>query len=163
MIVNCANICKSCPLRDAKIRCNRDYLNMTSIPAKPTGGLTTMFENIIEKYSTIYNVTVLSRDPWVVTFDNFMTDTEIDALLSTASSNGQSWERSTDTGIVNAYSSSYSYICLCCILIYAYIHLIYVYTGSVNAFGETGRLLSKGRTSSNAWCRHECESHPDVK
>ena len=124
MIVNCANICKSCPLRDAKIRCNRDYLNMTSIPAKPTGGLTTMFENIIEKYSSIYNVTVLSRDPWVVTFDNFMTDTEIDALLSTASSNGQSWERSTDTGNLHAYS--YSHLYSYCTLIYSYM-LVYTY------------------------------------
>ena len=97
---------------------------MTSIPAKPTGGLTTMFENIIEKYSSIYNVTVLSRDPWVVTFDNFMTDTEIDALLSTASSNGQSWERSTDTGNLHAYS--YSHLYSYCTLIYSYM-LVYTY------------------------------------
>ena len=35
-------------------------------------------------------------------------------------------------------------------------------TGSTNEFGETGRILSSGRTSANSWCRHECESHPDV-
>ena len=28
---------------------------------------------------------------------------------------------------------------------------------------QVGRVLSSGRTSSNAWCRHKCESHPDVQ
>jgi hypothetical protein len=31
-------------------------------------------------------------------------------------------------------------------------------TGSMNEFGETGRVLSTGRTSSNSWCRAECEN-----
>jgi prolyl 4-hydroxylase len=26
-----------------------------------------------------------------------------------------------------------------------------------------GRVLSQGRTSSNAWCRARCEGHPAVK
>lgn len=30
--------------------------------------------------------------------DNFLTDEEASALVSTASSDGQGWERSTDTG-----------------------------------------------------------------
>jgi hypothetical protein len=29
--------------------------------------------------------------------------------------------------------------------------------GSMNEFGEAGRILSQGRTSSNAWCMRECE------
>lgn len=36
-------------------------------------------------------------------------------------------------------------------------------TGAKNEHGEAGRVLSKGRTSSNAWCRSRCENHPDVK
>lgn len=36
-------------------------------------------------------------------------------------------------------------------------------TGSTNEYGETGRILSQGRTSSNSWCQHECESHPSVQ
>ena len=36
-------------------------------------------------------------------------------------------------------------------------------TGSANAFGETGRTLSKGRTSSNAWCRAPCLANPHVQ
>ena len=30
-------------------------------------------------------------------------------------------------------------------------------TGLTNEFGETGRILSQSRTSSNAWCTAECE------
>jgi hypothetical protein len=30
-------------------------------------------------------------------------------------------------------------------------------TGDTNEFGETGRILSSGRTSLNAWCQHDCE------
>ena len=29
--------------------------------------------------------------------------------------------------------------------------------------GETGRILSEGRTSSNAWCQGECPKDPLVK
>eukprot|EP00493_Phyllostaurus_siculus_P022417 UN22749 len=36
-------------------------------------------------------------------------------------------------------------------------------TGAKNEFGEAGRVLSKGRTSSNAWCRSRCENHPRVR
>lgn len=88
-----------------------------------------MFENIERDFGDKYGINILSRDPWIVTFDNFLDSVEVDALISTV--DGQ-WERSTDTG-------------------------------SVNAFGETGRVLSEGRTSSNAWCRHNCETHPNVK
>ena len=30
-------------------------------------------------------------------------------------------------------------------------------TGAMNEFGESGKILSSGRTSSNAWCQKECE------
>jgi hypothetical protein len=30
--------------------------------------------------------------------------------------------------------------------------------GSTNEIGETGRILSSGRTSSNSWCDHDCEA-----
>ena len=31
-------------------------------------------------------------------------------------------------------------------------------SGQLNEYGEQGRILSTGRTSSNAWCDAECES-----
>ena len=36
-------------------------------------------------------------------------------------------------------------------------------TGATNEFGETGRILSQSRTSSNAWCRSRCENDPTVQ
>jgi hypothetical protein len=36
-------------------------------------------------------------------------------------------------------------------------------TGTTNKFGETGRVLTEGRTSSNAWCREDCLADPHVK
>jgi len=35
--------------------------------------------------------------------------------------------------------------------------------GEKNEFGEAKRVISSGRTSLNAWCRHECMNHPLVK
>ena len=35
-------------------------------------------------------------------------------------------------------------------------------TGVANEFGETTKLVSQSRTSSNAWCRGDCESDPIV-
>jgi hypothetical protein len=129
MIINCPHSCKACHLRDPKVRCDRATLNMSTSPIYAPGEMQAMFESIVSRFGDKYEINVLSTDPWVVTFDNFMSDQEMESMLSTVSSN---WERSTDTGISNA-------------------------------FGETGRVLSKTRTSSNAWCRHACESHPDVR
>jgi prolyl 4-hydroxylase len=88
----------------------------------------TMFSSLHEKYNDRYGVNILSTSPWVVTFDNFVSEEEVTALLET---NMDSFERSTDTG-------------------------------SANEFGETGRVLSTRRTSSNSWCRDKCEKHPHV-
>jgi hypothetical protein len=117
MIVNCASSCKACHLRDPKVRCNRANLNMSTSPAYAPGQMHTMFESITDRFSDRYGINILSTDPWVVTFDNFLSDQEIDSMLSTVN---DQWERSTDTGVANA-------------------------------FGEVGRVLSKSRTSSNAW------------
>lgn len=35
-------------------------------------------------------------------------------------------------------------------------------TGTSNKFGETGRVLTDKRTSSNAWCREDCLANPHV-
>lgn len=56
----------------------------------------------MEKFGSTYDVNVLSRDPWVVTFDNFLTDSEAKALISTVSR----WERSTDTGTSNEFGET---------------------------------------------------------
>lgn len=131
MIMMCAATCNACHLRDPAVRCPREKLHeygMSLEPAYYPGQLNAMFESIVERFGSIYEVEVLSRDPWVVIFDNFLTDAEAKALIT----NVDEWEASTDTG-------------------------------ATNEFGETGRVLSQGRTSSNAWCQWACEDHPDVK
>jgi len=129
MIVNCPKSCRACDLRDSKVRCDRQFLNISTDPVYQPGDMNSMFENIETEFSQLYDVNVISKDPWVVTFDNFLNDDEVDALITTVAGN---WERSTDTG-------------------------------QANEFGETGRTISKGRTSSNAWCRHNCISNPHVQ
>lgn len=129
MIVNCPDSCKACHLLDPKVRCNRSNLNISTDPIYKPGDMKDMFDSILPSFGDRYGVTVVSTDPYVVTFDNFMTDEEVDALISTVEGG---WERSTDTG-------------------------------SSNEFGETGRVLSQGRTSSNAWCRAPCENNNHVK
>lgn len=129
MTINCPVSCNACHLLDPKVRCNRARLNISESPIYNPGDLNKMFSSIKERFDERYGVTVHSEKPWVVTFDNFLTDAEVDALIDTVEG---TWERSTDTG-------------------------------SANEFGEVGRVLSSGRTSSNAWCRNKCESHPDVQ
>lgn len=128
MIVNCPHSCNACHLLDPKLRCDRNFLNISHIPAYEGTGMKDMFENLPRDFPQ-FEVEYLSRDPYVVFFHNFVSDDEITALLYTVEDN---WERSTDTG-------------------------------KMNEFGETGRVLSQSRTSSNAWCRSKCENHPLVR
>jgi prolyl 4-hydroxylase len=129
MIVNCPASCNACHLRDPKVRCPRHVLNMTQEPAYQPGDMNAMFESIVEKFGSRYEINVLSRDPWIVTLDDFVSPDEARALITAT---GGKWERSTDTG-------------------------------SANEFGETGRILSEGRTSSNAWCQGDCPKNPLVQ
>ena len=128
MTINCPRSCKTCHLRDPSIRCDRNRLGIITDPVYNPGDMSAMFKSIEEKFSHKYDIEVKSEDPWIITFDNFLSDAEINALISTQTK----WERSTDTG-------------------------------STNEFGETGRILSSGRTSSNSWCTADCENHPDVQ
>ncbi len=123
MIMNCPSSCNACHIRDPKIRCDRKKLNMTLEPAYQPGDLNAMFSSIVDRFGSQYGVQIHSTDPWVVTFENFLTPKEASSMVKMA----KRWERSTDTG-------------------------------ATNELGETGRILSQGRTSSNAWCTHECES-----
>jgi len=75
----------------------RAALNISTEPIYKPGDLNWVFANIAEEFPH-YGITVISTDPWIVTFDNFLTDEEVDAMISTNEGN---YERSTDTGSVN--------------------------------------------------------------
>lgn len=129
MTVNCPVSCNFCHLRDPKVRCPRERLNTTHTLAYEPGQMNEMFSNLKANFGDRYGIEILSTSPWIVTFENFVSDEEIENILASVHGN---WERSTDTG-------------------------------EANEFGEVGRVLSQGRTSSNAWCRHDCESNPHVQ
>jgi len=124
----CGKSCNKCHLRDPKLRCARDALNISTSPIYSPGDMNNMFSTISSRYGNQYDINIVSTDPWIVTFDNFLTDDEVDAIISTQ----KRWERSTDSGLTNE-------------------------------FGETGRVLSSGRTSTNSWCDQYCQDHPLVK
>ena len=143
MIVHC---CRSCDeelgasrLIDAKVRCTRENLNMTG-PAWEPGDLNKLFTSWAtdDKFET-YKPMVHSSPggefggadgPWVITFDNFMSDDEADSIWHGGEISG--FERSTDQG-------------------------------KTNDAGEMEKVVSKTRTSSNAWCNQKCEKLPGVK
>ena len=75
---------------------------MSTTPSYLPGDMNKMFESIVDRFDTQYDINVLSRDPWVVTFDNFLSNAEARALISTVNQ----WERSTDTGTSNEFGET---------------------------------------------------------
>lgn len=55
---------------------------MSHQPAFAPGQIDELFENILNEYELKYNIHVYSMSPWIISFDNFMTDTETKALIS---------------------------------------------------------------------------------
>ena len=96
MIVHCPVTCRACDLRSPKARCTRDFLNVTAAPAYAPGDMDTMFGALTSDAAFArFSPTVHSRDPWIVTLDNFLTDAEVDGLVH---AKGLDFVRSTDTG-----------------------------------------------------------------
>lgn len=90
-IFNCPKTLQLC-LLDLKVRCNRNNLNlMSALPIYSPGDMNAMFESIEKKFSLKYHINILSRDPWIISLDNFVTDVEIRALLGSVEGK---WARS---------------------------------------------------------------------
>ncbi len=158
MVTYCSASCGWCHLRDPKVRCSLEVLNMSSDDGAwgggPPGALDEMFATMNQRVAARYphvRVTTVRAPashreacaangdaavggngddaPWILTFDNFLSDEEIETLIASVSD----WQRSTDTGAYNATT------------------------------GETSKVVSDGRTSSSAWCRDAtCEAQPAV-
>lgn len=92
MVSYCPKTCKLCHLRDSKKRCTRSQLNISSTGSFKDNELHTMFKNIEKNFSDKYEISILSKSPWIVTLENFVTDEEIDAIIST---NKDNFQRST--------------------------------------------------------------------
>ena len=111
MKINCAPVCHTCEELDYNVRCPRDP-NATN--ALQPGDLNRMFERIVQDKS--FNVTIHSRPyieghegiygrplaegqidgPWVVTFDNFLSEEEANRMIELGFEEG--YERSADVG-----------------------------------------------------------------
>ena len=74
MLSSCPLSCNACPEGDEDPACVRR--NKTA--AVQNGGISAIFERAEREYKQ-YNPKALSRDPWVMTFDNFLTEGEADA------------------------------------------------------------------------------------
>lgn len=147
MKVQCAPACKTCHLIDMESRCPE---LPDAIPGLNPGDLNKMFERITstapEKENsdmTDYVVTIHSRPsnesvteinidsdkklpPWVITFDNFLTDEEADSMVQAGYDQG--YKRSEDVGSQN-------------------------FDGTVNSRQSKGRTSENAWCSSRSGCR----------
>ena len=151
MIVHCCESCdpylNASELIDPKKRCSKEHLKTPENVWMP-GDLNKLFtswatdETLKEKYGLEvvsspepekYNATwekATVGAPWVVVFNNFLTDDEVADLIRGGEIEG--YERSTDQG-------------------------------AVNELGEMEKVISKTRTSANAWCMTKCERLAGVR
>jgi prolyl 4-hydroxylase len=104
MTVNCAATCRVCHLMDPKVRCSLERLGLGNESAVGPGDIARMFESLPRRYPQ-YNVQFLSEpgrsapdDPYVATFDNFVTAEEARVVWQLTEKN---LARSTDQGAID--------------------------------------------------------------
>lgn len=78
MKMKCAASCHSCDMLDYGKRCP---IAEDRVPAVPPGTMGESFERALTEFAAL-EPTVLSRDPWVVSFDNFLDADEVAAVLT---------------------------------------------------------------------------------
>ena len=83
---SCPVSCMSCPEGDEDPACVR----VNKSAAATEGGITAVFERALREYPQ-YNPQALSQDPWVMTFDDFLSDEEAERFIQLCAS---SFERS---------------------------------------------------------------------
>lgn len=95
MIIECAKACRTCHLRDPKVRCKRNASEPQMLPPHAMGAMFRALEggSLGAEYGP---VRALSRSPWVVTLDNFLTHAEADAVLALVEE--AAYERSANVG-----------------------------------------------------------------
>eukprot|EP00533_Pseudo-nitzschia_delicatissima_P004248 CAMPEP_0116102276 /NCGR_PEP_ID=MMETSP0327-20121206/13258_1 /TAXON_ID=44447 /ORGANISM="Pseudo-nitzschia delicatissima, Strain B596" /LENGTH=461 /DNA_ID=CAMNT_0003594295 /DNA_START=59 /DNA_END=1441 /DNA_ORIENTATION=- len=142
MIVHC---CKSCDeelnasaLLDYDTRCSREQLNMTE-PAWKPGDLDNLFEKwVTDDEFKQYTPNVVSSPGAKFGGVDGPWIITFDTFLTDYESD-QIWEGGKKAGFDRSTDQ-----------------------GQVNEFGEMEKVMSKSRTSNNAWCTRECEEMPGV-
>ena len=142
MIIHC---CKSCDeelnastLLDSNVRCSPENLNTTE-PAWQPGDLNKLFEKwVTDDEFKQYTPNVLSSPNAEFGGANGPWIITFDTFLTDFESN-QIWKGGEMVGFDRSTDQ-----------------------GNINEFGEMEQVVSKTRTSSNAWCTHDCERLPGV-
>lgn len=94
MVSACGPACMSC---DQLLLENRCPIDKSAEPAWKPGSLNAMFEYLIsEEVTSKYPATILSRDPWVVTLDDVISEEEALRLIELGGLEG--YKRSEDVG-----------------------------------------------------------------
>ena len=91
MVIHCAQTCQFCHLRDSEeLRCPNDerWSNETQLLSQP-GDLDAIFEAIVATYAAqreqlSWSLEVLSRDPWLLRFENFLSAREAQGIVDAA-------------------------------------------------------------------------------
>ena len=132
MITSCAPACQTCDQLLYEERCKVD-LEKPMVAAYHPGDLTTLFGHLAETYKE-YGPVIHSESPFVITFENFLSDEECDALSNYGINHKDGiFKRSTDVG-------------------------------KKLFDGSNEKKVSKTRTSENYWCNSkDCESIPIIQ
>jgi len=96
MILECSRSCATCLMRDPKVRCKRDESVRPAISGAAGDSINALFERATSDAWAAYSPTVHSRDPWVVTYEDFISAEEADGLLEAFA--GLQLERSSNVG-----------------------------------------------------------------
>jgi prolyl 4-hydroxylase len=102
MIVNCPLSCDRCHLRDATVRCQRGFLNMSDVPIYGPGDFDRSMNNLSNILPKQVKVSYLSQDPYIVQLDNFISLSVADKLLSVV----DHWDTPHDSRGLNAYGEA---------------------------------------------------------
>ena len=122
------------------MRCRRDLLNVKQTPALTPGGVEAFFQSLL--VSNEYNVTIHSRPGGDPDLTKDIADGPWVATLAdfVTEEDGRN--------ILATVSSQFARS---------------TDQGSVDKYGEQSKIVSKSRTSENAWCTGHCESHPSTE
>jgi len=92
MLFACGFTCGYCHLQDPNVRCKR---SSNAIPAvSKAGEINAMFERAIRDFPQ-YEITIYSRDPWLITLDNVFNEEEAQRIIELG---GKNFRRSSDAG-----------------------------------------------------------------
>jgi hypothetical protein len=116
MITGCPRSCTTCDMLDPKVRCKRDP---SFKPAIEAGGLGKMFQRIkdgIDGEFAELKPKVMSEDPWLIYFDQFVTKDEIDTVWAAFNESGATFTPSLEKdsgqdGTANQRRTSWSTQC----------------------------------------------------